>query len=316
MTPHLRLVDPTADYPRVAALLNTAELEPIPVADLLEEAAGRSPADIVHETVALGPDGEPVAYADCRHLGWMKPGRFFIYIVTDPAHQGQGYGGLLYRDAYAFALRHGATEFQTQVRDDLPAALAFAKARDFVVERHVYESKLDLAAFDEAPYAGALAAAASAGYRLSTLAELGDTPEARRRLYELARVAGLDNPANTSGDFPSFDEWSRDKLEAGWFRPDGVVIALAGEAFAGFSLLRLNPETNSAYTVYTGVNREHRGTGLALAMKLRSVRFAREAGAAYMRTMNDSQNAAMLAVNRRLGYIAEVGTYRMKLALV
>ena len=71
------------------------------------------------------------------------------------------------------------------------------------------------------------------------------------------------------------------------------------------------PERNSAYNAFTGVERDYRGRGLAQALKLLAVRFAQHYGAAYIRTNNDSQNAPMLAVNRKLGYRPEPGKYRL-----
>ena len=63
--------------------------------------------------------------------------------------------------------------------------------------------------------------------------------------------------------------------------------------------------------MHTGVDRAYRGRGLALATKLVALRRAREWGAAYARTNNDSQNAPILAVNRKLGYTPHPGYYKL-----
>ena len=55
---------------------------------------------------------------------------------------------------------------------------------------------------------------------------------------------------------------------------------------------------------------------IALALKLLSIRAALRWGADYIRTNNDSQNAPMLAINRKLGYVPQPGGYRMVKALV
>lgn len=52
----------------------------------------------------------------------------------------------------------------------------------------------------------------------------------------------------------------------------------------------------------TGVRRDRRGRGLAYAVKLDSLRQARELGLDTMLTANDLENAPMLAVNRKLGF--------------
>jgi hypothetical protein len=46
-------------------------------------------------------------------------------------------------------------------------------------------------------------------------------------------------------------------------------------------------------------------------MKLRSIRYAKAAGAVYIRTNNDSENGPMLAINRKLGYQSQPGLYRL-----
>jgi RimJ/RimL family protein N-acetyltransferase len=54
--------------------------------------------------------------------------------------------------------------------------------------------------------------------------------------------------------------------------------------------------------MFTGTLRAYRGRGLALAVKLASIAWAREHGVTSMQTNNDETNAPMLAINRRLGY--------------
>ena len=68
------------------------------------------------------------------------------------------------------------------------------------------------------------------------------------------------------------------------------------------SLLLANFDWGRAVSMFTGTSREHRGRGLALAVKLASTRWAAENGIALLVTTNDEANASMLAVNRRLGY--------------
>ena len=62
----------------------------------------------------------------------------------------------------------------------------------------------------------------------------------------------------------------------------------------------------------TGVRRAYRGRGIALVLKLLAIRYARSLGALFVRTHNDSGNAPMLAINRKLGYQPEPGIYGLK----
>ncbi len=53
---------------------------------------------------------------------------------------------------------------------------------------------------------------------------------------------------------------------------------------------------------FTGVLCAYRGQHLALALKLLSISVARSYNVDFLYTNNDSTNAPMLAINRRLGY--------------
>jgi hypothetical protein len=52
----------------------------------------------------------------------------------------------------------------------------------------------------------------------------------------------------------------------------------------------------------TGVSRPYRRTDLAPALKLRAIAYARAHGHMAIETMNAADNAAILALNERLGF--------------
>ncbi|MDE3229647.1 MAG: GNAT family N-acetyltransferase, partial [Chloroflexota bacterium] len=228
--------------------------------------------------------------------------------------RGQGVGAALWRAALAWLRTEGATGVEVDVRDNDPAALRFAEARGFGRERHRFESTLDLASFDETPFAGAIARAEAAGYRFFSLADVGDTEEAQRRDYEVNRRAALDTPGAWQTFMP-FADWRRNVCEASWYRLDGQIIAARGDEWVGLAAIGYFAVTNSMYNMITGVDREHRGRSVAQALKLLSIRCARRYGAAYIRTHNDSENAPMLAINRKLGYQPQPGLYQCRLTL-
>jgi RimJ/RimL family protein N-acetyltransferase len=96
-----------------------------------------------------------------------------------------------------------------------------------------------------------------------------------------------------------------------WYRPEGIFLAADGAAWVGLAIVGTFPETNSMYNMITGVDAAYRGRGIAQALKVLSIRYAQQAGATYIRTNNDSQNAPMLAINRKLGYQPQPGVYSM-----
>jgi GNAT superfamily N-acetyltransferase len=202
----------------------------------------------------------------------------------------------------------------TEALEQCPEGLAFAQKRGFVIDHHMFKSKIDLATFDGTPYDGLVDSLKAEGFRFFSLAEASDTLEARRKLYALNYAAAMDDPSST-GSFIDFENFNRNFDTASWFRAEGQILAsvMVGgeERYVGLSAVGYFVTDNYMYNLFTGVDREYRGRKLAQALKSLSIRFAKEFGADYIITHNDSQNAPMLAVNRKLGYQPLPGVYRL-----
>jgi GNAT superfamily N-acetyltransferase len=299
------------DAPRAAELLNLGATEPVTVEQMRERLRARVPDRIVARLGAVNGSGELVVYGHAIRDGWMPPGLFWLHIVVDPAARRQGAGSQLYRALLDFVRSHGATTLRGEVRDNMPDDRRFAKRCGWRVERHIFESTLDLASFDERPFTVALDRALAAGIRFFSLADTGDTSETQRRLYELDRVVARDIPGGSEAALWPFETFLQSICEVPSYLPDGVIIAADSEAWIGECSVQHNATTNSMYNGSTGVLPAYRGRGIAQALKLLVIRVARRYDAASIRTNNDSENAPMLAINRKLGYTPEPGYYRM-----
>lgn len=164
--------------------------------------------------------------------------------------------------------------------------------------------------FDEQPFAGVIEACEASGIRFTSIAELGDTTENRRQLYAINRTTSLDIPGS-DGTFPSFEESINWIFQAAWFRADGQLIARDGERWVGYCSVGYYAETNSMYNFMTGIEKGYRGRKIAVALKLLAIRLAKDAGVEYIRTNNDAENMAMLAINRKLGYQPLLSIYQL-----
>jgi GNAT superfamily N-acetyltransferase len=307
----LRPINPPTDFERIVAINNVDDPLPITVELMQRWENDRPEGQIRQWHVAVDAEDRVVGGANILHDPWERPGRFWLRLLVDPDHRNRGVGSLLWNDAFAWAQEHGLTQIKTGVRDDCATCLQFAEHRGFKVDRHIFDSKLDLRTFDESPWAGTIEAAEASGIRFISLDQVEITEEVQRKLYDLNCRSLSDVPGwdNALAPFEQFQNWV---FKAHWYRPDGQIIATDGDRWVGLASLGHYKETNSVVNQLTGVDREYRGRKLALALKLLGNRRAKEWGADYILTNNDSQNAPMLAINRKLGYKPEPGRYFIK----
>ena len=165
--------------------------------------------------------------------------------------------------------------------------------------------RLDLVEFDASAFEHYLRRQQRAGISFTTMAELGDTPEQRRALYDLNRDCSADIPER--GEFYTFEEYLAQRIDSEIYDPRGVIIARDGDTWVGMAATSLCPgrggEEGYAFSEMTGVLRSHRGTGLSVALKLRCIDFARAAGMHWLLTFHHPENASAIAMNRRLGFV-------------
>lgn len=261
-------------------------------------------------TLAFDEAGNAIGYWDVEHETWMPPGRFWSKVILVPEHRGQGLGSRMYEDALCIAREQGATQLESTIRDDDPAVKRFVEKRGFEIWSHLFESTLELAFFDEHRFDDLLARVHADGFRFFSLAEAGITDENKHKLYDVNRACSLDDPSS-DGSFPDFYAFSKNVFDAAWFRADTQILAAHGEHWMGLSAIGIYKEDSHAYNAVTGVLRQYRRRGVAQALKLQTILLAKREGMRYIRTHNDSRNAPMLAINRKLGYKPEPGVYRI-----
>lgn len=308
-----RPMDITTDAAEMARLYSYTTAEPI-TSETARDWWTQREGEIRATMLALDESRRATGYWDVERETWMKPGHFFIKVIVAPEARGHGLGAQMYLEAVRLAREHGATHLESTIREADRISLKFVERRGFKVERHLFESVLDLTDFDEHRFDELMARVHADGFHFFSLAEAGVTEENKHKLYQVNRAAALDDPGNT-GSFPDFYAFSKNVFEASWFRADTQLLASYADRWAGLAAIGIYPADNHAYNAFTGVLRDYRGRGLAQALKLQTIRLAKREGVRYVRTNNDSNNAPMLAINRKLGYKPEPGIYRISCEL-
>src|SRR5438093_416704 len=101
-----------------------------------------------------------------------------------------------------------------------------------------------------------------------------------------------------NANFPGF----RTRTSRPNLLPTGYFVAVVGDEYVGVSNLWLSPVAGELRTGTTGVQREWRRRGIALALKVRSLEFAKKQGYLRVATENETNNHRMIAINDRLGF--------------
>ncbi len=222
----------------------------------------------------------------------------------------QGIGTALYDRAAAFAAERGAKRLVTGFREWTPdePGIAFLTKRGFTEQERETPSYLDLANWDESPFLGSLGQAAAYGARLFPYDSVDDTEANRRKLYDLDTALIYDIPRRDTQPFTMepFEDFVKSVIERPEWRPELQVIAEQGGEWIGkcHVVPKLEfPEVGMQWL--TGVLKAHRGHGVATALKVRAYERARAAGITVMTTENHADNAPMLAINTKFGFIPE-----------
>ena len=106
--------------------------------------------------------------------------------------------------------------------------------------------QLDLEAFEDARFEPYLQGCRQSGIDFTTMADLGDTADCRRSLYELNKTCSADIPER--GEFYTFDEYLNDRIEIPTYHPRGVVLAISNGVWIGMAATSLRPSDGYAFS--------------------------------------------------------------------
>ena len=256
-------------------------------------------ADAAGDSVAMGETSEGVLP--------RTDGAHDIGVGVAREHRRRGIGGALLDALEDEARRRGAPMLVAGTREQIAGALEWATARGYREIGRRIESYVELASFDPTAHRDIVERAAGTGVRLVTFAERldGASEDAREAFFhELWEAEGPmwdDIPWARPRPHWPYEQFRRMAVESGQLIPECSVVALDGDRIVGLTMSGKRQDRDG-YTWMTGVGREHRGHGIAFALKVESLRRAKDRGMRAMLTTNDEPNKAMRGINARLRY--------------
>lgn len=294
------------DYPAVADIFNAVYPDfPRTVEEIRFQDEHRDPKCKAGRFVAER-DGRVVASATYNQFPWSyHPRKFWVNVSVLPDYQGQGIGSAMYEQVVTALEAFDPISLRSGAREDRTRSVQFLQRRGFQEVERVWVSRLDVTKFDFAPYNGAEEKVRAQGVEIKSLRELQSDPDCYRKLYAMQHEVVQDIPTTETLTEMDFDHWLDSAVNNPNFLPDGYFIAVHNGEYVGTSALWKMQGSDMLDTGLTGVKRAYRRKGIALAMKLCAIAYAKEHGCPTIQTDNHSTNRGMLSINEMLGFVKE-----------
>jgi len=248
-------------------------------------------------------DGQVVGFAQfTQRMQFYHPRKFYLSGGVNCDYQGQGIGTGLYNTILEALEEFDPISLFVHARTDRPHAISFLENRGFMEYRREGDSILDPTEFDPMPYLKLERQLRMEGIEIKTLRELESDPHRDRKLYKLSWEINRDAPGMQNETYRDFETFKKEEIYASYRIDDGFFIAVHQGDYIGQCSLMHYAADNSLFHDLTGVRKEYRGRGIALALKVRALCFAQTAGYSLVKTDNEINNRRMLEINERLGF--------------
>jgi GNAT superfamily N-acetyltransferase len=226
-----------------------------------------------------------------------------LLLIVDPKWLRRGVGDLLIERLMADLRAVDAITVWHRNYAQLSDVLSFLIERGFSETRRVWDLRLPVSEAELTRFAPVIAQVASKGIEITTLAdERTHDREALRRLHEFLNEVKSDDPERQPyipAPFAAVVQW----MERPFVLPEAIFIAKHGERYVGFGdLILLEALPGGISFGFTGVAREYRRQGIATALKMRAIEYARDHNYSSVRAWATVSQTDALALHKKLGF--------------
>lgn len=301
------------DWVAVAEIRNAIYPDsPTTAEEMRQEMRRIDPTRFVHEWLVAEDrkTGAVAAYALYHHLPWSyHPHKYRMRLAVHPDWEHRGIGRRLMDEVLAALQARGAKRVKASAREDRTRSIAFLQGYGFIEFARDFESRLSVERCDLSRFSGYADRVAASGIVLTTLEdEAKRDPNCLGAIYQAHCVLDIGAPRDDP-DLPTppiFADFLAHEVHSPRALLDAFFLAKYEDCYVGESALkRSDADPALLHQQLTGVVPEFRGKGIATALKLLTVAYAKRGGYREIRTWNSSRNAAMLAINGKLGFVRQ-----------
>ena len=260
-------------------------------------------------------DSQPLGWASVQRAHWFdEPGQYAVNGSVLQAHQGQGIGRRLYQTVLDALADRPLASLIAWIREDKERGVRFFTNRGFEQVQRDAMSQLDVMTFDEKRFASVTEKVAGQSVQLINLTELAKIePNWKYKIWEMRWPIRQDMPSSEEKKQIPFEQWHKFTLESPTHDPYGYIVAIAPDGeYIGWSNIETSEgDPTKWYTGVTGVKRHWRRKGVATALKLAIIDYAKTRGVTRIVTENEENNP-MYDLNMALGFRPIPGWLTMK----
>jgi len=244
-----------------------------------------------------------IAYGAVEQTVYLP--KYRLLLLSDPQWLNRGAGDLLLDRLMSDLVEAKAITVSCRQYASETGLVELLKSRGFEEASRVLDLRFNVAAGDVASLLPVLKRIEEQGITIRTFAEERDRePRCVEKLYELTTLLSQDDPARGPLAPPAYD--AREALmwmQMSYMLPDAYFIAKRGDEYVGVSDVSLFEAVPGALTQgFTGVKPPYRRRGLATALKLHEILYARAHGYQVIQSFNKPEQVAIRALNEKLGF--------------
>jgi GNAT superfamily N-acetyltransferase len=196
----------------------------------------------------------------------------------------------------------GAVKIVAHIREDRIESIRFLENRGFREFFRIQDWELEPKYFEPHRYKETIEEVSRSGIKILSYSQLESGPEYDRKFYDLIDGLYDDIPHTDSKRRHTFEEFREEVLASPRFVKDGHFIAVCDGEYVGKTGFNAWGGQRSLFTELTCVKRRFRRAGIALALKVHAIMWAKANGYSRILTDNEHNNLPMLTLNEKLGF--------------
>ena len=294
------------DYARIVDIRNQYRPEEATTLEQVKFHDERRPEKFIFKADFVLYNGNIIGIGDYRQNETLhRANKFYVNLICYPTHDDL-HGALSFYHNYALS-QMADKNFDAIVantREDRPQVIEFLEQNGFTRTMRYPISQLALDTFDPTAFDDKVNACLDSGIEIIDVVQLKqDHPdEWNKRYYDLENAILKDVPMPDEYVPDPLDLFTKSMFENPSFMPEAHLLARENGHYVGLSCLWRNLTDDSLlYTGLTGVLRSHRRRGIATAVKVKALAFAKACGVKFVKTDNEEKNP-MYDLNMQLGF--------------